>query len=129
MSKIFVTVILAGALCLAGSKDKDWQTGKVLDPVYNPYFGETNASGNYAPAVTARYITDADDHSVADTYVIETEETVYRVERIRLKISKEAKIKKYNKIRFAVVKNKLWIEDEEGKQWSTKILAKKAKAI
>ena len=36
MSKIFMMMVLTGALSVAGSKDKDWQIGKVLDPIYNP---------------------------------------------------------------------------------------------
>ena len=133
MSKIFMMMVLTGALSVAGSKDKDWQIGKVLDPIYNPYFGDT-ASGNHgshsSPFGQAYQVNNPSSamDSVSDTYVIETDELVYRVERVRLKASTEAKVKKYNKIRFAIDNKKLWIEDADGKQWTAKIINIKTKS-
>ena len=135
MSKILGLILVVGTLSMAGSKDKDWQFGKVLDPIYNKYFGETEASGTYNPshaafAKTSKVNTAGTElNQVTDTYVIETDEAVYRVERVRLKMALEVKVKSYSKIRFAVDKNHLWLEDAEGKQYSTKIVEKKLKNI
>ena len=131
MSKIFMMMVLTGALSVAGSKDKDWQIGKVLDPIYNPYFGDTASrnsnSSVFGQAYQVNNPSSAMD-SVSDTYVIETDELVYRVERVRLKASTEARVKKYNKIRFAIDNKKLWIEDADGKQWTAKIINIKTKS-
>jgi hypothetical protein len=133
MSKILATLLAGAALSLAGSKDRDWQMGKVLDPIYNQYFDrDATAKGLGDSLFGTAYRTGAsaaDSASVSDTYVIETEDTVYRVERVRLKVSTEAKVKKYTKIRFSIDKDRLWIEDSDGKQWSTKILDKKPRNI
>jgi hypothetical protein len=133
MLKIVLMTALAGALCVAGSKDKDWQTGKVLDTAWNPYFAPilsgSAAGGANADASTPYRLNErlSGTESVRDKYVIETEDQVFLVERTRLKLASAANVKNYSKVKFAVEKDKLWLVDQDGKQHQTKIVEQKKK--
>jgi hypothetical protein len=135
MLKIVLMTALAGALCIAGSKDKDWQTGKVLDTAWNPYF-KSILEGSAADAANAGAPTPyrinergTAAESVRDKYVIETEDQVFLVERVRLKLSSAANVKNYSNVKVAVEKDKLWLVDADGKQHQTKIVEQKKKAL
>jgi hypothetical protein len=133
MLKIAFTLFLLPALLPAGSKDRDWQSGRVLDNNANPYFAmpaiePQSGGGTYADM---RYQINNQNllhQPVFDHYVIETEDSVYLVERIRVKLSSPANVKRYTMVKFAVEKKKLWLVDGDGKQLETRILEQKRKS-
>src|ERR1700704_4904492 len=95
MKKIAVMLACAGVFALAGSKDRDWQTGKVLDNQFNPYFAPPNANASKGPegmlgnsdySVNSAS-NNANAEQIRDNYVIETDDAAYMVERVRLKMS------------------------------------------
>src|SRR5712691_6951137 len=112
MKKIALMLACAGVLTLAGSKDRDWQTGKVLDSQFNPYFAARTPDAVANPTGTlgnTPYNVNNPSQQVEqvhDTYVIETEDAAYMVERVRLKAAIGANVKKYTKVKFAVEKDK-----------------------
>jgi hypothetical protein len=126
----FALVAVAGR---GGSKERDWQSAKLLDPDRTHYFSHEDlspgadrpgldtsvipasgytASANAAPAVAG----------VHDYYIVETQDQVYLADRLRLKSAQKAKLAVTRPVKFAVEKNKLYLMNENGEEYQTKIV-------
>jgi hypothetical protein len=114
----FMLLILIGTFAagnVAAEKQRDWQTGKVLDTERNRRF-----TGTYTPQGsgfgTAVYRTYA-------RYAIETEKYVYLgEERLPWRWSKPAQLIVNTSVKFAIEKRKLYIIDDDGKEHEAKIV-------
>jgi hypothetical protein len=127
MKTLAATLMLTAAFGVAGGKDRDWQNGTLLDPVLNHFF--ENASNDPKNAAKQNYNgfqyqqNNSTTQTTADRYVIETEELVYMVERVRLTSAKPAALVRYHPVKFVVEKSsKLILLDDEGKEYATKIV-------
>jgi hypothetical protein len=129
MNKLAALFALAAITGWGASKEKDWQTAKLLDPDRTHYFAkeqldstptrpglntDTNSgvSANQGPASPA----------VHDFYIVETQGMVYLAERIRLSSAPAAKLAVTRPIKFAVDKKNLYLMNENGEEYQTKIL-------
>lgn len=128
---------IIGLLCLtfclvAAEKQRDWQTGKVLDSERQRYFagtvgnsntnGTVNSSGGYSGyssgSQTAVY-------RVFETFVIEGDQYVYLAqERLRWRWSKAANVTVNGPVKYAIDKRKLYVMDEDGKEHEMEIIKK-----
>jgi len=135
MLRIAVLFALAGALTPAAPKNRDWQTGTLLDAEHNGYFGggqnrpDTTVSLADAKTGTQFHFTiePAAGNLVLDHYVIESETDVYLVDRMRLGSAKPPVLVVNARVRFAVEKKKLWLLDAAGRELQTTIAQQKAK--
>jgi hypothetical protein len=95
-------------------KQRDWQTGKVLDTDRNRYFAGTYDSGSgFGVPVYRTYA----------LYAIEAEKYVYLTEeRLPWRWSKPARLIVNTPVKFAAEKRKLFIVDDDGKEHETKIV-------
>ena len=135
MLKIAMLIGLAATLGSAASKNREWQTGTLLDPQHNEYFG-----GNAVrPADTMLHFGDPrtgsqlsvgnspTDNFVLDRYVVESETDVYLVQVMRLATSKAYSLSAGMPLKFAVDKKKLWMMDGEGVEHQTTVVKRKPK--
>jgi hypothetical protein len=130
MARILLIISLA-AVSLA-AKDRDWQSGQLLDKDLNPYFrmvsgdGGGHAKSGADPAMfgvaLAVNVSQGSGEVAYDDYVIEAQNTAYLVELARLKSYKPAHLSLSLPLSFAVEKNKLWIKDLDGKEYGAQIL-------
>ena len=130
MKYFALLVALASATSFAGSKDRDWQKGKLLDTNFNPYFDVSapGSPGHFIQDAPAPYsINQSDSTATYDAYVIEAGGDVYLVQRSRVRSAPAARVRTYGSVKIAVEKNKLWLVDEDGKEYQTKILGQKRK--
>jgi hypothetical protein len=116
---------------LRAEKQRDWQTGKVLDTERNRYFAGTYNSGSSSGTVDGgTYQGHSSGSSVAvyriyATYVIESDKYVYQTEeRLHWRWSKPAQVIVNTPVKFAAEKRKLYIVDDEGKEHETKIVSR-----
>jgi hypothetical protein len=126
MKQIAVIIALA-ALGMAGSKERDWQGGRLLDSERNHYFEPTGHQAGTNDSEKNEGFDNQNQGSafgsgIVDTYVVETDECVYLVSRTRLKITKAPALLRYRPVKFAVEKKKLWLIDADGKEVETKIV-------
>jgi len=125
---------LSAAPSSAKEKERQWQTGKVLDTnrnsVYAGEIGSANGTsttsgnttyGNANGSSTAMY-------KVYETYMIEAGGYVYVCqERLKWKWSKPAQLTVNGPVQFAIEKDNLFIKSEDGSEHETKIIKKVAK--
>jgi len=135
---LFIACVLVAVFIssVAGAeKQRDWQTGKVLDSQRSRYFAGTvgNASttgaaqvngntgtyqGNTSTSQTAVY-------RVYETFLIEGPTLAYLAqERLRWRWSKPANLTVNGPVSFAVEKRKLFVIDEDGKEHEMEIVKK-----
>jgi len=131
MKKLAAMFALAAIAGWGGSKERDWQSAKLLDPDRTHYFinehlasdtsrpgFDTSINNGYTATANAGTATPA----VHDYYIVETQGMVYLAERIRLKSSPAAKLAVTRPIKFAVQKDKLYLMNENGDEYQTKIV-------
>ena len=135
MLRIATLIALAAALAPAAQKNRDWQTGTLLDTEHNTYFG----GGYLSPADTTMHFGDprtgselrvgtrSTDNFVLDHYVVESETSVYLVQVMRLAPSKAYRLSANMPVKFAVEKKKLWLLDADGKEYQTTIAKMRSK--
>jgi hypothetical protein len=131
-SRKLVLFALMVALLFGSPKQRDWQTGKVLDTNRQRYFagtvgnsntnGTVDSSGNYhgnsSGGETAVY-------RVFETFVIEGEQYVYLAqERLRWRWSRPANVTVNGPVKYAVEKRKLYVMDEDNKEHEMEIVKK-----
>jgi hypothetical protein len=118
-----------------GLKDRPWQSGQLLSTAANRFFAniayttETDAS-TWTFALGSDGKSTAFIHAAApagssyifDNYVIETEFCGYLVQRSRLRTVPPARFPATKPLRFAIEKTKIWIVDEDGKEYEGKIV-------
>jgi hypothetical protein len=133
MNKLVAMFALAAIAGWGGSKERDWQNAKLLDPDRTKYFAneqlestssrpglDTSVTG--ASGYTASANTGTVSPAVHDYYIVETQGMVYLAERIRLKTSPAAKLAVTRPVKFAVDKKNLYLMNENGDEYQTKIL-------
>lgn len=119
----------------ASSKDRPWQSGQLLSVPSNNYFfnvtytsdldGATwafsqGSDGRYT--VTGKIADETRSAYTFDNYVIESQFVAYLVQRMRPKTSPPARFPGMHALKFAVDKGKLWVLDDEGKEYETKVI-------
>lgn len=132
MNKLVAVLALAASTGWGGSKERDWQSAKLLDPDRTNYFTDQHleAAGEgqrFSSVVSpAGYTTDTNpgtaSPAVHDYYIVETQGMVYLAERTRLKSAPPAKLAVTRPVKFAVEKNKLYLMNENGDEYQTKIV-------
>lgn len=123
---------LAAIASWGGSKERDWQSAKLLDPDRTKYFANEHLEATpdrpdlSSPLNNGTSTTSANagtqSPAVHDFYIVETQGMVYLAERIRLKSSPAAKLAFTRPVKFAVEKNKLYLMNENGDEYQTKVL-------
>ncbi len=119
----------------ASSKDRAWQSGRLLSVPNNNYFFNVTytsdlegSSWAFTQGSDGRYTvsnqiaaTTASPYTY-DSYIIESQFCAYLVQRMRPKTSPPARFPGTDGLKFAVEKNKLWVLDEEGREYETKVV-------
>lgn len=129
-----VIAILCMTSCLVASeKQRDWQTGKVLDTNRQRYFAGTVGSSNTNGTVDGDagayhgYTSGSSTavYRVFETFVIEGDQYVYLAqERLRWRWSKPANVTVNGPVKYSVEKRKLFVLDEDGKEHEMEIIKK-----
>ncbi len=134
--RITCLIALAAALAPAAPKNRDWQTGTLLDTADNIYFGRAYSR----PVDTTMSFGDprtgsefhvgsrsTADNFVLDQYVVESGTYVYLVQIMRLKSNKPYPLSANMPVKFAVEKKKLWLLDAGGAEYQATIAKTKSK--
>src|ERR1700693_775714 len=123
--------LLLSSVALPKDKDRQWQTGKVLDANRDrTYVGSiNNASGNATTTgnTTAGQVSGSTTavYRVYETYEIEAGDYVYVCqEHIRWRWSKPAMLTVNGPVQFAIEKNHVYIKSEDGSEHDTTIIKK-----
>jgi len=136
MSLAAAAVLLSFVQSSAGAeKQRDWQTGRVLDSQRSRYFAGTvgNANTNGTAQVNGDYgtyqghtnSTQTAIYRTYETFLIEGDTHAYLAqERLRWKWSKPANLTVNGPVKFAVEKRKLFVIDEDGKEHEMEIIKK-----
>ena len=134
--RITCLIALGAALTPAAPKNRDWQTGTLLDTSDNLYFGRASSR----PADTSMSFGDArtgselhvgtrspGDNFVLDQFVVESETDVYLVQIMRIRSEKPLQLPANMPVKFAVEKKKLWLLDANGAEHQTTVVKTKSK--
>lgn len=128
MARATILILLAAATGFAASKERAWQNGHLLDRNNNKYLTPVRQAQDItapAPAIGGLFDSSA-NHSttptVYDDYVIEGSDAVYEAEIGHLPSAKTARLSPLGPVKFAVDKNKLWLVDNDGKEYEARIL-------
>jgi hypothetical protein len=130
IARTFAIVALIAPVSFAAPKQRAWEDGRVLDARYNPYFAAKDVA---ILDSRARYSSPSADFSVTqngngasnvvyDDYAIEGQSAAYLVELGHLKDYPAAHVTVWKPVRFAAEKSKLWLLDERGQEYETKII-------
>jgi len=118
-------VLLAAALAVPASahKERDWQTGKVLDPRNSPYYAESAVDAPYGDSgVPIR--------KVYEPFLIEGPASAYFAREGRAwEWSRSAHLRVNETVKFAVHGRKMYVIDDRGKERRleiTKTVARKS---
>lgn len=124
-----------GPVARATTKDRAWQSGHLLSVANNNYFFNvtytSDAEGSSWPfsqgsdgrfTVTGQIAGNTDSAYTYDNYVLESEFVAYLVQRMRPKTSPAARLPGTKPLKFAVEKNKLWVLDDNGIEYETKVI-------
>src|ERR1035437_10880253 len=136
--KLFVGIAVAVVsvnMANAAEKQRDWQTGKVLDSQRSRYFagtvgnanttGTAQANGNYGTYQGNTNTSQTAVYRVYETFLIEGETHAYLAqERLRWRWSKPANLTVNGPVKFAIEKRKLFVIDEDGKEHEMEIVKK-----
>jgi hypothetical protein len=131
-----LTVVCASFLFLSSAavskeKDRQWQTGKVLDANRDrTYVGNINSASGSATTTgntTAGQVSGSTTavYRVYETYEIEAGDYVYVCqEHVKWKWSKPAMLTVNGPVQFAIEKDRLYIKSEDGSEHETRIIKK-----
>jgi hypothetical protein len=115
-------------------KERQWQTGKVIDTSRNSvYAGEVGSANGSATTSGNTTYGNANGSSTAvyrvyETYTIDAGEYIYVCqEHIKWRWSKPAELTVNGPVQFAVEKDHIYIKGEDGSEHETKIIKKVAK--
>jgi hypothetical protein len=129
MRSVFLLVILLGTFGLAEAKNKqrDWQTGKVLDSDQaRRYIGSVSngSATDYGSTVQATGSSTA-AYQVTQTYVVEIGTYVYvGQERLRWRWSKPADLTVNRPVVVAIEKDKMYLFGNDGNEHEATIVKK-----
>lgn len=140
MTKLHVSAVLALALLsisslAAAEKQREWQTGKVLDSQRSRYYagtvggsntsGTINENGNYSGTTNG---SQSAVYRVYETFLIEGDTYVYEAqEHIKWRWSKPANLTVNGPVKYAVEKRKLHVIDDDGKEHEMEIVKRTLK--
>jgi hypothetical protein len=138
---LLATCLLAPAIAPAAEKARDWQTGKVLDTDQVRYYagtvGSSNTNGN-VQVYNGGYGTYQDHTSTShrvvyrtyETFAIEGDAYTYVAEqRLKWRWSKPAMLTVNGTVKFAVEKRKLFVIDDEGKEYELSVVKRVLKPV
>jgi hypothetical protein len=115
-------------------KERQWQTGKVLDTNRERTYEGTvdNASGTATTSGNNAYGSASASsravYRVYETYRIEARDYIYECqEHIRWRWSKPAQLTVNGPVQFAIEKDRIYIKSEDGTEHETKIIKKMLK--
>jgi hypothetical protein len=118
----------------SNSKDRPWQRGQLLSTASNPFFanvpyttdseasGWTFVQGADGKATVFMRAGASSSSYIYDDYVIDSDFCTYLIQRPRLKTVPPARFPGTKPLKFAIEKNKIWLTDEEGKEYEAKIV-------
>lgn len=119
----------------ASAKDRAWQSGQLLSVANNNYFFNVTYSsdldGSSWPfsqgsdgrlTVTGQIANPTSSLYTYDNYIIESEFVAYLVQRMRPKSSPVVALPGTHTLKFAVEKTKLWVLDDMGREYETKVI-------
>jgi hypothetical protein len=122
-------------LAAGNAKDRPWQRGQLLSTGANPFFAnvpyttDTEASAwtfvqgaDGKATAFMRAATASNNAYIYDNYVIESDFCGYLIQRSRLKTVPPARFPGTKPLKFAIEKNKIWVTDEDGKEYEAKIV-------
>ena len=123
--------VLLSSIAFPKEKERQWQTGKVLDANRDrTYVGSIDSASGSATTTgntTAGQVSGSTTavYRVYETYEIEAGDYVYLCqEHIRWKWSKPAMLTVNGPVQFAIEKDRLYIKSEDGSEHETKIIKK-----
>lgn len=132
MNKLAALFALAAIIGWGASKERDWKAGKLLDPNRTQYFAKESLDATptrpgldtkvQGQGFQASANAGPESPAVHDYYIVEAEGMVYLAERIRLKSSPAAKLAVTRPLKLAVDKKTLYLMNENGEEYQTKIL-------
>jgi hypothetical protein len=133
LGMVVLLTLLASAT--AADRQRDWQTGKVLDSERNRYFVGTIGNANTTGTAqingdngTYQGSTTSSLYKVYETFLIEGDNYAYLAqERLRWRWSKPANLTVNGPVKYAVEKRKLFVVDEDGKEHEMEIVKKTLK--
>jgi hypothetical protein len=124
-----------GPVARASTKDRAWQAGQLLSvPNNNYFFNVTYTSDLEGSAwafaqgsdgrltVTSRIAGVTDTPYTYDNFAIESPFVAYLVQRMRPKTSPPVRLPGTQPLKFAVDKGKMWVLDEQGVEYETKVI-------
>lgn len=118
----------------SNSKDRPWQRGQLLSTASNPFFanvpyttdseasGWTFVQGADGKATVFMRAGASSSSYIYDDYVIDSDFCTYLIQRPRLKTVPPAHFPGTKPLKFAIEKNKIWVTDEDGKEYEAKIV-------
>ena len=128
---IFAAILCCASPLIGKTKDRAWQTGKMLDSDRTHYYAGTVGSANattYGTNQTSASGSTTAVYRVNQVYAIELGDYVYvSQERLKWRWSKPANVTVNGPVRVVIEKRKLFILDEEGKEHETEIIKKTLK--
>jgi hypothetical protein len=132
---LFLTLVLTATSATAAEKQRDWQTGKVVDTERNSYYagtignsnttGSAQANGNYGTYQGTTTTTHTAVYRVYETFIIEGDTYAYVAqERLRWRWSKPANLTVNGPVKYAIEKRKLYVSDDDGKEHEMEVVKK-----
>jgi len=124
-----------GPVARAVTKDRAWQSGQLLSVANNTYFFNvtytSDIEGSSWPfsqgsdgrlTVTGQIADTTNSPYTYDNYVVESQFVAYLVQRMRPKTSPPVRLPGTQPLQFAVDKGKMWVLDEQGIEYETKVV-------
>ncbi len=124
-----------GPVARATTKDRAWQSGQLLSVASNNYFFNvtytSDLEGSSWPfsqgsdgrlTVTGQIAANTSSPYTYDNYVIESQYVAYLVQRMRPKTSPPVRFAGTKPLKFAVDKGKMWIVDDQGIEYESKVI-------
>lgn len=130
----FLLVALLTPSAFAKSKERQWQTGKLLDTNQGRVYagnvgsasGSATTSGNTTYGNTSGHSTAV--YRLYETYVIDAGDYVYESqEHLKWRWSKAATLTVNGPVQFAIEKDHIYIKSEDGSEHDTKLFKKTLK--
>lgn len=106
--------LLAATAAVAGEKNRDWQTGKLVDTDRNRYF-----AGTYTPPQATFGVPIYREHQ---DYVIDAGTYIYVAEERIKRRSKSMNLIINAPVKFAIEKRNLYVIDNDGKEHEAQIV-------
>jgi hypothetical protein len=128
--RFHVAILLTAVTCLAASKERAWQNGRLLSSHDTRFFSaaEINNSGvkdakeQYGNIDYSVNTPGTSMSAVYDNFMFESAEGAYLVQVARLRSSRPIRLSPIIPVKLAVEKNKLWFVDEDGAEREARIL-------